>query len=169
MHHNLVSVAGAVALAAALALPAKGFGQLPPAGYYSSAFGVQLDGRQCVPSGRDLARALILRDLPAVGKDGGAADIWSMDRELDRLGWRKIPNDGRQFPPARAAMIIWGSQLAGSGGKGHIAFCNGIVDPQNRIARVTDSNWFVYRDGTPRGAIHDVPLNGAVLGWIVPK
>lgn len=138
---------------------------LPPSGYFSSWGGVTLDGRQCVPTARDFAAGSLRRTLPNLGQNGRASDLWNMNLP----GWQKIANDGKKLPPARGCLVIWSSQLPGSGGAGHVAFCLGTVDPRTRMCRFVDSNWFRYPNGTERGAVHDVSINAHVLGWIVPN
>jgi hypothetical protein len=130
---------------------------LPRTGYVSRYAGVMLDDKQCVPAARELGRRLLRRELPYLGADGVAADLWT--RELP--GWNRIANDGRKLPPAGGALMIWGRGLNGTG---HVAFVIGTVNPQTRTVRVVDSNWSLDQ----RGQIHDVRVAGNVLGWIVP-
>jgi hypothetical protein len=138
--------------------------QLPATGPTATYGGAQLDGLQCVPAARGMAVTLLRRTLPNLGNNGGAALLWTVNLP----GWAKISNDGRKLPPARGSLIIWSGNLPGSGGAGHVAYCIGTVDPVRRIVRVVDSNWYRYPNGTPRGYIHDVPMD-YVLGWIVPN
>lgn len=150
----------AVGVVASLTAP-EARAQLPPTGPVSSYQGAPVSG-QCVPAGRSLANVVLKRDLPQLGTtNNGAARFW----EISLPGWSKITNDGKKLPPARACMIVWSSSLPKSGGAGHIAHCIGTVDPNTRTVRVVDSNWVEVN----KGAVHDVKIDGYVLGWIVPN
>jgi hypothetical protein len=121
--------------------------------YVSAIGGVQLDGRECVPACRDLAKLVLNKGFPFLGANGLAADLWTTACP----GWQKIANSGRNLP-TNYGVVIWNKQLAGTG---HLAFVIGIADPAARKLWVIDANWF-----KGRGAIHTVTIDGRVAGWM---
>lgn len=140
---RLIVALGVTRLLLASAAPASA--QLPPTGYTSTYAGVQLDGKQCVPAARDLSIQLLRRTLPFLGANGEAADLWVVNSP----GFAKVANRGNNFPPARASLI---SGDAGWPARATSPSSSAWVDPQRRIVRVVDGNWFLNQ----RGAIHDV-------------
>jgi hypothetical protein len=84
--------------------------------------------------GSGLRANKLRRDLPYLGENGVAAQLWEI--RLD--GWNKIATDGRKLPPARGSLMIWGRQLDGTG---HVAFVLGTVNSRMPTVRVVDSNW----------------------------
>ena len=138
---------------------------LPATGQVNTYRGVNIDTGQCVPAGRNLAKSLLHRDLPFLGASGVAAEFWDLARAGKLPGFAPIANDGKKLPPASGCMIIWSRSYPNSGGAGHIAFNIGTVNPSTRTVRVADCNGL----GDHKGRIHDVSLNGYVLGWLVPN
>jgi surface antigen len=132
--------------------------KLPPTGRASSYAGVRLDDKQCVGSARDLSVKLNGRGFPALGADGGPADLWRMTAVA---GFTKVSYQAGRTPPANA-LLIW-KPTAANGNYGHIAIVLGTTS-SGKI-RVVDSNW--YKD--ERGWIRDVSLSSSLHGWFVPK
>ncbi|MCY2963964.1 MAG: hypothetical protein NT069_10020 [Planctomycetota bacterium] len=147
-------------LACVLLSPPPVQAALPATGYVTNYSGVPLSG-QCVPSARSLAAKLVTANIPALGANGVAADLWNVATP----DFSKVPRllNGQVRIPPEKSFIIWSRAV---GGTGHVAMVVGVVDGPRRIVRVVDTNWGL--DG--RGQIHDVNLDNAnILGYLIKK
>jgi hypothetical protein len=114
----------------------------------------------CVPAARALARGLLQRDLPALGANGGAALLWSV--ETPGFAKRERVRNGQLHTPPRMSFVIWSNAVGG--GYGHVALVVG--HPRPGVVEVVDSNW---RDDR-MGLRHEVNLqNATILGYLVPN
>jgi hypothetical protein len=122
--------------------------------FFSKAYGVQLDGVQCVPAARGLAQVFLGKSFPFLGANGYAAQLWT----INLSNWRKVPNDGRNLP-TWFCLAVFNGKVAN--GLGHVGLVVGVKDRARRIIWLLDANWFAGR-----GALHSVPLDDRVSGWL---